>query len=190
MQSVVRSFSYADWSLRLGWGFNFVDIFNFSYSKPQCVVPISCVNVLYTVHSDSIIYIHYSGIYFTWKRRENCQITHLLCAVLWYSKSSPSSWSQCDLNPGRVKHIPTFEALCVTGSSKFYFAMEFLLYLQTVLSLITTGIMMPREHVHSLYKCFLTPQLKAKLLNVWVDEFFARVITIKSLIKISWTQQS
>lgn len=134
MQSVVRSFSYADWSLRLGWGFNFVDIFNFSYSKPQCVVPISCVNVLYTVHSDSIIYFHYSGIYFRWKRRENCQITHLLCAVLWYSKSSPSSWNQCDLNPGRVKHIPTFEALCATVSSKFYFAMEFLLYLQTVLS--------------------------------------------------------
>ena len=50
--------------------------------------------------------------------------------------------------------------------------------------------MMPREHVHSLCKCFLTPQLKAELLNVWVDEFFARVITIKSLIKISWTQQS
>lgn len=120
MQSVVRSFSYADWSLRLGWGFNFVDIFNFSYSKPQCVVPISCVNVLYTVHSDSIIYFHYSGIYFRWKRRENCQITHLLCAVLWYSKSSPSSWSQCDLNPRRVKHIPTFEALCATVSSKFY----------------------------------------------------------------------
>lgn len=102
MQSVVRSFSYADWSLRLGWGFNFVDIFNFNYSKLQCVVPISCVNVLYTVHSDSIIYFHYSGIYFRWKRRENCQITHLLCAVLWYSKSSTSSWSQCDLNPGRV----------------------------------------------------------------------------------------
>ena len=50
--------------------------------------------------------------------------------------------------------------------------------------------MMPREHVHSLYKCFLTPQLKAELLNVWVDEFFARVTTFKSLIKISWTQQS
>ena len=116
------------------------------------------------------------------KKRKLSNKNHLLYAVLWYSKSSPSSWSQCDLNPGRVKHISTFEASCGTVPSKFYFAMEFLLYLQTVLSLITTRIMMPREHVHSLYKCFFTPQLKAELLNVWVDdhEFFARVMTIES----------
>ena len=114
------------------------------------------------------------------KKRKLSNKNHLLYPVLWYSKSSPSSWSQCDLNPERVKHISTFEASCGTVPSKFYFAMEFLLYLQTgPLTYHNTDYDASWARTQ-LIQVLFHPQLKAELLNVWVDEFFARVMTIKS----------
>ena len=127
MQSVVRTFSYADWSLRLGRGFNFVDHL-FNYSKLQSAVPISCVNVLYTVHSDSIIYTHYSGVYFVWNRRENCQIK-TVCSVLYFGSVNHHLAVEVSViwTPGGWNIFQLLKLSCDTVPSKFYFVMEFLL---------------------------------------------------------------